>query len=632
MEKNIIANQLSAKLITSQEVTVNGRDINEWLKEQISELELDPVFKNWLSADSRLSDIGQNEISDYAKVDLLEQYAKKSELSDYAEKSDLTAYAEKEELTAYAEKSELSDYALDQKVDDVKEELEQKIADIKLSGEYLPLSGGSLNDKASLTVSRKSLAKTNYIVLSGDAMVMNDSKNGSYSRMNQYGLIFKNPTDGAVAIQYDRIVNSIPNGSGGLKDLTYFLPNREEHNNGMLATEEWADQKFAVSSDLEQYAKKEEVPTDLSDLTGALSANSARIATTGTAQYYVNLGYPAYNSGMQIGYDTATAHYLTKLPQASGLNTSLLNAELSTRTAYNKMDIDVKGKIKVTNGTTTATFQLPIDRGATTENVATREWTNSQLSAIGDLEDRVGALEDYKDEYIDPKINQIDTDLTETRQQLGNVYFDNDEESTTNLFLVAHRDGEYGDAAGFAIRGYEDNVVRFSEYGFKIDSTDLNVHFPEYRGGYGYLVLDNQVMKRWCEFVDPESVELQFVGYEYPNAIIDIKLLTQRSIAIYPDAGEIQFEEQAQEFQLIIDLTEYEGNGNPMINFITNSGDFLLDLFDQYQGFDCFEAGNIYSVKVMRFPYVSTEGYDGELIEHYDDYKTMITVRKLIND
>ena len=49
MAENITANELSAKKITSQEVTVNGTNITEYLKKKVSELEIDPLFTNWLS-------------------------------------------------------------------------------------------------------------------------------------------------------------------------------------------------------------------------------------------------------------------------------------------------------------------------------------------------------------------------------------------------------------------------------------------------------------------------------------------------------------------------------------------------------------------------------------------------------
>ena len=103
MSENITANELSSKRITSEEVEVNGQDINKYIEERVKTLELDPVFKTWLSSESRLSDIGKNEISDYAKKsDIPTDYTTSSEVStiiegynfqpsgDYALKTDLS--------------------------------------------------------------------------------------------------------------------------------------------------------------------------------------------------------------------------------------------------------------------------------------------------------------------------------------------------------------------------------------------------------------------------------------------------------------------------------------------------------------------------------------------------------------
>ena len=81
MAENITANELSAKKITSQEVTVNGTNITEYLKKKVSELEIDPLFTNWLSNNSQLSDIGRNEISNYVKIsDISAKYISRDEL------------------------------------------------------------------------------------------------------------------------------------------------------------------------------------------------------------------------------------------------------------------------------------------------------------------------------------------------------------------------------------------------------------------------------------------------------------------------------------------------------------------------------------------------------------------------
>jgi len=67
MADNITANELNAKKITSGTVLVNNMNISSYIREEIQKTELDPVFKKWLNEDSKLADIGHNEISTYAK-------------------------------------------------------------------------------------------------------------------------------------------------------------------------------------------------------------------------------------------------------------------------------------------------------------------------------------------------------------------------------------------------------------------------------------------------------------------------------------------------------------------------------------------------------------------------------------
>lgn len=72
MAESIIVNDLSAKQINSKYVKVNGENITVYLKNEIERLNLNPIFKNWLSTESQLSSIGKNEISNYATTDYVD--------------------------------------------------------------------------------------------------------------------------------------------------------------------------------------------------------------------------------------------------------------------------------------------------------------------------------------------------------------------------------------------------------------------------------------------------------------------------------------------------------------------------------------------------------------------------------